>query len=286
MKKRTLNLLSSIAAISLTGSLPAQAYTVNTTTLYDSSSLTTPDKIANPYLVFTNPLNPHDGSGSQQFMNTVVGTELISSVDQITGYTNYNTSIQNNALTLTTLINPGFPDLNPHLGYTLSFTAKMASQTNNTPIDAGFDVILMSDQSGMGIDLGFRNPNTLNNTPDIFALDSNLTSVAQSNSNVGNILGNLTTYNLNVIGTKYTLSAGNANLLSGYLKNYSHAAGPASNIYRTANFFYIVDDSIAAGGVTDITNITLTTNVPEPLNVLGAASAIGLGLALKRWFKN
>jgi|GEM_PF-1258453 len=285
MKKRTLGLLGSITAITLAGSLPAQANTV-TTTLYDSISGTTPDKITNPYLVFTNPPNPHDGSGSQQFMNTVIGTELISSVDQIAGYTNYNSSTQNNVLTPTTFLNPSFPDLNPHLGYTLSFTAQLASQTNMTPIDAGFDVILMSNQSGIGIDLGFRNPNTLNNTPDIFALDSNLTSVAESNSNIGNILSALTTYHLTITDTTYVLSAGGADLLSGALKDYSDATGPASNVYRTENFFYIVDDSIAAGGVTDITNITLTTNVPEPLNVLGAASAIGLGLALKRRFKN
>jgi hypothetical protein len=287
--KNPIVLLGSTAILSLVGTLPIQA-----TTLYDGTSGVTPNNYnaPNPYLGFTtiNPSNIAGPAGSQTYDSTTQSTILNSSGSEsyYSGYRNYNATVNpsNPSVILpTSLINPSFPSLDPQAGYTISFTAKMAAQTNNGangPYRAGFSILVVSDNL-KAIEIGFRNPNTQTNTPDIFSQNnSSFNSVGESNGNLGDILDNFTTYNLAIAGNQYTLFTGGTILLQGALRDYSSASGFGSAVYQTPNFLFLGDDTTSAGGTTYLQNISLTTAVPEPLNIFGAASVVALAAALKR----
>jgi hypothetical protein len=262
-----------------------------TTVLYDSASGTTPNAVTSPYFSFNNP----DTGSSQAFISAAEGTRL-NTFNPTTapfpptaefsraGYSNYNSS--------GSFVNSAFPILDKNAGYTLSFTVKINSQTNNGTNGAnraGFSALILGDDN-TGIEIGFRNPNTQGGgtTPDIFSQSGSSFTVGERNDNLNGILSQLTTYDLSVLGGNYTLKNGNTTLLTGALRNYAAAAVPntATAVYALSNFLFLGDNTTSAGANVDISNITLTTNsstaVPEPSNLLGIGMAIGLGVKLKR----
>lgn len=280
MKLRSWGLLVGIATVSTIACGSFDRVGAVTTVLYDSASGTTPNGGTSPYLNFAN-----IGLGSQSFGSGV--TTLNTSAPEATyaGYTNYNN-------TGTAFFNPLFPILDKNSGYTLSFTVKINSQTNNgTNGDnrAGFSALILgSDKTG--IEIGFRNPNTQGGgtTPDIFSQSGASFTVGEQNTNLNGILSQLTTYDLSVLGNNYTLKNGNTTLLTGALRDYTAAAVPntLTASYGLSNFLFLGDNTTSAGASVDISNVTLITNsataIPEPSNLLGIGMAIGLGVKLKR----
>lgn len=262
-----------------------------TTVLYDSASGTTPNAVSSPYLSFNNP----DTGSSQTFISATEGTRLntfnlvippsLPSAElSRAGYSNYNTSGG--------VVNPLFPVLDKNAGYTLSFTVKINSQTNNGTNGAnraGFSALILGSDS-TGIEIGLRNPNTQGGgtTPDIFSQSGASFTVGEQNTNLNGILSQLTTYDLSVLGNNYTLKNGNTTLLTGALRDYAAAAVPntATAVYGLSNFLFLGDNTTSAGANVDISNVTLITNsstaIPEPSNLLGIGMAIGLGVKLKR----
>ncbi len=243
------------------------------TVLYDSAAGTTPNGGASPYLNFAN-----IGSGSQSFGSGVTTLNTIVPEATYAGYTNYNAAG-------TAFFNPLFPVLDKNNGYTLSFTVKINSQTNNGTNGAnraGFSVLILgSDKTG--IEIGFRNPNTQNGgaTPDIFSQRDASFTVGEQNTHLKGILSQLNTYDLIVLGNNYTLKNGDTKLLAGALRDYTAAAVPntLTAAYGLANFLFLGDNTTSAGANVDIRNVTLITNsataVPEPSNSIGIGMAIG-----------
>jgi hypothetical protein len=206
------------------------------------------------------------------------------------GYANYEDNKSLTSPAFTTLVNPLFPLLDRTAGYTLSFTMRINSQTNNGTnglYRAGFSAIVLGNDN-RGIEIGFRNPNTKNGgtTPDIFSQNNaSFNSMGEQNTSIGTILSNLTTYDLNILNNTYTLKTGGTQLLTGALRDYTAAVG-VSNSYTNPNFLFFGDATTSAGANFDLQNITLTTNdptaVPEPTSMLGSVLAIGFGATLKR----
>ncbi|AFY93943.1 PEP-CTERM sorting domain-containing protein [Chamaesiphon minutus] len=253
-----------------------------TTVLYDGASGVTPNlfNAPNPYLNFISL-----GSGASQSAGGGV-TTLNTNTSEFTyaGYTNYN----NNLTGFTTIVNPQFPTLDRNTGYTLSFTVKVNSQTNNGTngdFRAGFSALVLGNDN-RGIEIGFRNPNTKDgsNIPDIFAQnDASFNSIVERNTTIGTLLSSLNTYDLTVFGDTYTLKNGSNTLLAGALRNYTAAVG-VGNSYTNPNFIFLGDNTTSAGASVDISRIAITTNttnVPEPSNLIGIGLAIGFGIKLK-----
>ena len=269
----------SIVGIAVSGMIAGGSFdraNAITTTLYDGTAGVTPDLYTpNPYLKFTSL-----AGGSQLASGGVTVLDTSANNSFYAGYSNYNN-------TLNGFINSSFPILDNSTGYTLSLTIATNSQTNTIPNRAGFSVIVLGSDK-KGIEIGFRNPNTITSVPDIFALNNDITfTQGEQNSNLGGILNTLNTYDLTVSGNNYTLQNGsNPPLLSGTLRDYSPNAipGTLTQVYNTANFLFLGDDTTSAGGKVEIQAITLTTNptaVPEPSNLLGIGMAIGFGAAVK-----
>ncbi len=165
---------------------------------------------------------------------------------------------------------------------------KVNSQTNNGSngeYRAGFSAIVLGSDK-KGIELGFRNPNTNTNIPDIFSQNSaTFNTPGERNASLSGILSNLSTYNLTVLGNGYTLTSEGNTLLSGLLRDYTSAVGLLTDVYRTPNFIFLGDNTTSAGANVDIQSITLTTTdataVPEPSSMLGIGLAIGFGARLR-----
>lgn len=250
------------------------------TIIYDGAAGTTPNSYTStPYLNFGNI------GGTQTASGGVTNLDTSSSESIRAGYANYNNS---------GLVNSLFPVLDNNAGYTLSFTIKVNSQTNNGSngdYRAGFSAIVLGSDK-KGIELGFRNPNTkFANISDIFSQNSAaFNTPGERNASLGGILSNLNTYNLTVLGNGYTLTNGGNTLLSGLLRDYTGAVGLLTDVYRTPNFIFLGDNTTSAGANVDIQSITLTTTnataVPEQSSMLGIGLAIGLGARLRRKLVN
>jgi hypothetical protein len=268
LKLTSLALMTGIAASGVIASGTFDRVDAVTINLYDGSSGVTPNNVANPYLAFAGPGNTQSASGGVTTLNTSANQQILA------GYSNYNPN-------LTSFVNPLFPILNRNTGYTLSFTMKLNSQTNNNPNRAGFNALILGSDK-KGIELGFKQS-------DIFAYNNsaNLQSGERSTTLSG-LISTLNTYNLNILGNNYTLKNNGNTLLTGLLRDYTGVVNPntpATSVYGTSNFLFLGDDRTTAGASVDIKNISLTTAntpVPEPSSMAGVAVAIGCGAMFKR----
>jgi PEP-CTERM motif len=272
MQRKYWGLIVGMAAMGVVAGSSGDRVEAVTTVLYDGALGGSPTSGANPYLNFFG-----GGIGSPTASSGVTRLDT-SSADVIqAGYTNYKTDLSD-------FFNPSFPAvLDNNLGYTLSFTVRINSQTNASPYRAGFSAIVLGSDR-RGIEIGFRDN-------DVFSQnDASFNSIGEQKTNIGTKLNTLTTYNLNILGGsnagQYTLTSGADTLLSGSLRDYTAAAtGALTAVYAQPNFIFLGDDTTSAGASVDIQRISLTTNaapVPEPSSLLGIGLAIGLGARLKR----
>ncbi|WP_414548137.1 PEP-CTERM sorting domain-containing protein [Anabaena sp. CCY 0017] len=247
-------------AIGLTLLLTANKGMAAPLTLYDGSSGVTPNQFnsPSPWFIFG---SPNGGTQSASGGVTTLDTNLNNSI--YAGYSNYNVANPPtnplSVITPTTLVNPLFPTLDRNAGYRLTFTVKINSQTNdgtNGAFRAGFSVLALSSDK-QGIEIGFRNT-------DIFSQNnSSFQTIGEQVNDVGSLLSNLTTYNLNVAGDSYTLKSGEQILLTGLLRNYQGASGFGSDVYGTSNFIFLGDNTTSARASIDLANVSLTTNTAE-----------------------
>jgi hypothetical protein len=272
MELRSWGLIAGIAASGVLAGGSFDRVGAITTVLYDGNSGVTPDN--SPYFNFrTIGGSSQTASGGVTTLNTFDPNPLLSE-STFAGYGN-----RSNAGTLLT------PTLDNNAGYTLSFKIKINSQTNtgaNGPNRAGFSVLVLGSDK-QGVEIGFR-------SSDIFAQNNTFSAIdpLQQKSNISDILGTPTTYDLKVTSSGYTLTIGGDpnQSFSGLLKDYTTAATtPLTQVYNTANVIFFGDNTTSAGASVDIQNITLNTNaaaVPEPSSLLGVGLAIGFGATLKR----
>lgn len=249
-------------------------------TLYDGTSQpVTPNNYSPQYLEFG------ATGGTQTYIGTSQVTNLntTDNIGTYGGYSNYNVTASASPsppffqVTPTTFVNPSFPTLDRTAGYTLIFTVQIVSQTNSSLDRAGFSVIALSNDK-QGIEIGFR-------TSNIFAQETGFTA-AEGVSGIDSLLGQLTTYELSVLGSGYTLSAGGTPLLTGSLRDYTTSTGFASAIYNTSNFIFLGDDTTSAQANINLQNVTIDASaVPFEFSpVAGLAILAGLG-GLDWWWK-
>jgi hypothetical protein len=251
--------LAGVILLSTSTLLIACPATAQTTTLYNASAGTTPG--AQGSLILGNVF----GATETFQAGPPASTKLNSTANEgiYAGYTNYNVA-------LSSPINPAFPTLNAASGYSLNFTMQLVSEThtgNNNR--AGFSVLLLGSDK-KGIEIGFQSGGVF----------SQSTSFTQAETNFGagvpSVLGALTNYDLRILGDTYTLSTGNTTLLTGLVRDYSGNTGIGTDVYRTANFLFLGDDTTSASANVNLAAVTISTNIaPEPAS--GVLALLGIG---------
>ena len=192
------------------------------------------------------------------------------------GYSNYSFVIgAGPTVSPGSYVNASFPTLDRAVGFMVTVTMRINSQTNdgaNGVNRAGISLTVLSNDH-QGIEIGFR-------TTDIFSQSGPGFTVGESNASGGiaGLLSSLTTYDLVIQGNTYTLSTGGNTLLTGALRDYTAAVGFASDGYRAANFIAFGDNTTSARASTLLSNLSVTTT-PEP----GTAALGALGLAVAAW---
>jgi hypothetical protein len=157
------------------------------------------------------------------------------------------------------LVNPGFPTLDPTLGFTLNFDLMIDSEAHgSSPDRAGFSVILLGSD-GKGIELGFW-------TNEIWSqADSTFTSQGEEHNFDTTAF---TQYSLTILNGNYTLLANGGQILTGATRDYSARGTP----YNLDDYVFLGDDTSEADAKAEFTSINI---VPEP-----GAGALGLGMMM------
>jgi hypothetical protein len=148
-------------------------------------------------------------------------------------------------------VNPASPVLNRNSGYTVSFDAKLLSETHATNNRAGLSIIVLGHDL-QGIELGFW-------TNEIWAQSGPTFTHAEGvafNPTAAN-----TIYDLNISGSTYTLLATSVQVLTGSLRDYSSFGFP----YTTSNWIFLGDDTSSARGSFEVSRLAV---VPEPATII------------------
>ncbi len=208
-----------------------------TLTLYDATEqAVTPDAFSSQLLIY----------------GATAGTQTYSGADTAT---NLDTTVSNAAQAgyATNISNPQSPELNRLEGYTFSFTIDLLAEAHSSADRAGFSVIAVSSDSGVGvlssIEIAFQDSL-------IFAQSDAFTA---AESVAFDMIGSgFVAFDLVISGAGYELFADSSSILSGSLRDYA--------LYRTIpNVVYLGDNTTSAQGDVNLRRVALTTaDVPEP----------------------
>lgn len=156
--------------------------------------------------------------------------------------------------------------LNTAVGFDLSFSLAVTSETHVDNTRSGYSVIVTGADPTHELELAFWSGN-------VWAYDYSAGSFVHG-ADVALDTGVLRSYTLSVRNQQYTLSSGGTLLLSGALKDYTAFGAP----YSTPNFVFFGDDSSRGDSVTRLGLVTLVP-VPEP----APAALFAAGLSLLAW---
>jgi hypothetical protein len=183
-------------------------------------------------------------------------------------------------------VNAAFPVLDRAVGFSLDFTFRLVSQTNDGPNGAdraGFSITLLGSDH-VGIELGFRTGQIFaQSAAPLFTTGETTASFGQNPGarDIGALLGELTSYTLTVQGDSYSLRTGGDTLLVGATRDYSSFTGLGSDAYDTGSFLFLGDNTTSARAVFDLAAVSVAV-IPEP-SALGGLLGLGaLGLAALR----
>lgn len=178
------------------------------------------------------------------------GTQLVTINSASAGYFNKNPLTG-------TLVNPAFPTLNRATGFRITWDLLISSETHASPDRAGFSIIALASDN-RGIELGFWNN-------EIWAQnDSPLFTHGEGVS--FSTLSRLR-YDLDILGSSYTLYANSAPILTGALRDYSSFGQP----YTNTSFLFLGDDTSSANADITLGRVSLLTAVPEPATWISLA---------------
>ncbi len=232
--------LKTVAMVSLGGSL-ALCASASAGILYDGSLNTTPVDQGLPY-------------ASIPFLNYYTTAGGMTTLD--------TTPADNNAIYAGFITQSAVP-LDRTAGYTLRFDIRIASSDFANSSRAGFSVIALSSDL-KGIELGFH-------ANEIFAQgDSPL--FVRSEDVAFDTTAAITRYDLEVLGSNYTLKANGVTTLTGALRDYTAFVGTIDP-YETPNLLFFGDDTTSARGRTEIAYIA--TVVPEPMTAVSLLAVFG-----------
>lgn len=166
--------------------------------------------------------------------------------------------------------------LDASTGFRVTFDLRVEAEDHSSPTAdkngdgladrAGFSVIVLgSDQKG--VELGFWND-------EVWAQqDSPLFVHSPTAERATWATGAMTSYELTMVGSTYTLKANGGQILTGARKDYTAFAG-FPDPYETPNFLFFGDNTTSASGRAAIRSIGATP-VPEP----GTIALFTMGLA-------
>jgi hypothetical protein len=241
-----------IVAAALATGITSAAFS-QTTFLYQGSGSTAP---GSPWLfAFTSGATASSASGS-----TILDTT--NSYALKVGYSNTFPIIN-------TLVDSSFPSLNPTSGFTVGFDVQLNSESHtiNQTVNsnrAGFDVIVLGDDA-KGVELGFWDG-------DVWAQNADFT---HGEDDAFDTESSLLHYDLTILGSSYTLSAGGSPILTGSTRDYSAEGAP----YTLPNYIFIGDDTTEAEAKETFS--TLSVTVPEPATMRGIL-ALGAAMFARR----
>ncbi|MFM8330241.1 MAG: hypothetical protein ACKN9T_00980 [Candidatus Methylumidiphilus sp.] len=200
--------------------------------LYDGSLGTTPGQQGWTSVIF--PFVVETPSASGVTLNTTFNDSLSS------GYSQF------------------LPAINSAASFSLSLTTQLLSESHSGNSNrAGFSVILL-DNAHQGVELGFW-------TNSVWAQAVGFTRAEETAFNTTA----LTEYLLTFQGGNYTLSANNAQILTGPLRDYSAFGTP----YNLNNFLFLGDDTSSAQASVKIAQVATVPLPPSWLLMLGPVLA-------------
>ena len=235
-----------LAVVALAWATPASAAIV----LYDGSAGTAPE--AQPWLAYQ-----AIGAATATVGNGGVTLDTTAANGTYAGYSN---DFPNG-----TAKNPAFPTLDPAVGFTLSFTARLAAEAHASNDRAGFSVILLGHDR-RGVELGFW-------AGEVWAQSGPAFTHAETNTDFDPANG-FHSYDLSIAGGAYALSADGVPLLSGATRDFT-SAGQVP--YTLGDFLFLGDDTTSARASVQLRQASVT--VPEPA---AAATVLAVGLAVGR----
>jgi hypothetical protein len=156
----------------------------------------------------------------------------------------------------------GIPTLDRIAGFTMQIDAKVYSETHVSNDRAGFSIIVLSSDLN-GIELGFW--------PDRIWAQSDSPLFQHAEEGAFNTTAAVTSYQLDVLGSTYSLSVAGSTIVTGALRNYSAFGYP----YNQPSFIFIGDDTGSASTKFDLAYVA---TVPEPQSLMLIVLA-GLALA-------
>jgi hypothetical protein len=206
--------------------------------LYDGASNVTPDQAPYSWLYLTQPLS---ASATQSAGGGVTTLDTTPAITDRAGY------FGNDLVTM-----------DRSVGFTISLTLQLDSETHSSNDRAGFSVIALSSDH-QGIELGFWSDRIwAQNVGFTHGEEASFTTTAA-----------LVRYDLTVSGSSYSLSANGTPLLSGLLRDYSSFGPP----YTSNNFLFMGDDTSEAAAKVELSLVQFTA-VPEPASLTLVASIL------------
>jgi hypothetical protein len=265
---KTLAISTLATAIALANSLSVSAATIK---LYEPAAGLTPDTSTadgGPWLTSGGLL----GGGTETSLGTS-GTNLNTTLDNgiLAGYSNRGVNLLTNPVTPSTFVNPAFPSLDRTTGYTLKFTVAILSESGTNFDRAGFSVLALGSDN-QGIEIGFQDNFEVGT---VFAQNFDFTQGESANVSLFGILRASTDYELAILGSNYSLSANNTQILSGSLRSYNAAA--LLNPYQTPDFIFLGDNTSQAQANINLGNVSLTTT-PVPFEFSPALGLVAVGV--------
>ena len=222
-------------------------------TLYDETKNNLPDD--QDWLIYAN-------NSSASSTPVTSGVNLITDDATSAGFSNSTLSP----------VNPSFPILDSSIGFTLSFSMQLISESHTGNINrAGFSIILL-DSNNQGVELGFW-------TDTIWSQSANPLFTTKDEEKAFNTTAAMLAYELTLFDNQYFLTHNDTILLTGILKDYSAFSGIFGSIpYSLENYLFLGDDTSSAQADVILGRIEISDtalfSVPTPSILL----LIALGL--------
>jgi hypothetical protein len=154
------------------------------------------------------------------------------------GYSNYFGS---------STVNPAFPALSRSDGFVVSLDMRVLSESHANANRAGVSLIALASDL-QGIEVAFwTNEIWVQSGPDFL----------HGEGAAFNTTAAITTYDLTIHGSTYSINANGNPILSGNLRNYSSFGLP----YNLPNFMFLGDDTTSASASFEFSRLSV---VPEP----------------------
>lgn len=248
-QKQSKFFLVTVLGIGLMGflSLISVAFTAvgggSETVWYTATLGTTPDQQQMDY-AHSNGFQVNVSDAEQAFIN---GATQLDTTETMTDYAGYGIDPVNS------------PTLIAANGFKMTFISQVVADNHTRDERSGFSVILL-DNDAKGVELGFH-------TDQIYAREGNGANLFEVAETVTFDTTSMTTYELAIQNSTYTLYADGVQILTGAVRDYSDFEPPLPPIpdpYEEANFIFFGDNTTSASGIVRLWYISTTEGSVTP----------------------